>query len=94
MSNLTDYVRDHLRRDGYTGVAGEDCGCSLDDFPACGDFWGTCFPGYVWSPSPCLGCDDMDEWDECWCDGQGASRQCCREERPPRPPAVSKTGAV
>lgn len=89
--DLTEYIIDCLRRDGYTGVAGEECGCSLEDFPACGEFWGTCAPGYRHAPPPCLG---WEEWDECWCEGIGECEECFRTERPPRPPAVSKTGAV
>ena len=35
--SIHDMVRDYLLTHGYDGLAGEECGCAVDDLMPCGD---------------------------------------------------------
>lgn len=42
--NVYDIVREYLETHGYDGLAGEGCGCTLDDLAPCGHM-DECVPG-------------------------------------------------
>lgn len=41
-------IKERLKRDGYEGLCCPDaeCGCDFDDFNACGEGFGECYPAY------------------------------------------------
>ncbi len=41
-----EIVADWLRAHGYDGLAGEDCGCALDDLMPCGEIHLDCVAGH------------------------------------------------
>ena len=44
---IKDIIEKYLRENGYDGLAGEDCGCGLDDLGPCGEpFPADCVPAY------------------------------------------------
>ncbi len=47
-ASLAQYVVEKLQADGFSGLCGDGCGCSLEDLMDCGEpspSW--CHPGYV-----------------------------------------------
>lgn len=59
-----DIVRDYLKDNGYDGLCGDECGCSIDNlFPCSGPFV-YCRPAYKWvCPGPDTPC--RTDWCEC-----------------------------
>ena len=47
-----DEVIDYLEANGYDGVAGEECGCPVDDLALCGDDPAECLPAHKRECSP------------------------------------------
>jgi hypothetical protein len=44
---VKDIIEKYLRENGYDGLAGEDCGCGLDDLaPCCEPIPADCVPAY------------------------------------------------
>jgi hypothetical protein len=37
--NIREIVTAHLKAGGFDGLAGEDCGCGLDDLMPCASCW-------------------------------------------------------
>jgi len=52
-------VRQYLREHGYDGLAGEHCGCSIEDFPPCEHISPDCVGAYVRKATQ----EDVDELD-------------------------------
>jgi hypothetical protein len=47
MGDVASIVREHLKYCGYGGLAGDQCGCDLEDLFACGCVAALgCFPAY------------------------------------------------
>lgn len=56
--NCKQIVEKYLRENGFDGLAGEDCGCGLDDLFACSEYYYDCVAARkvkysVKSPCPC-----------------------------------------
>jgi len=59
---VRDMIRSKLRRLGCDGLAGEECGCGIDDLAPCGGDCLGCRParsevtpdGIVWRPVPLI----------------------------------------
>ncbi|HUX59207.1 MAG TPA: hypothetical protein VMV77_19710 [Bacteroidales bacterium] len=45
-AELKAALREYLEDDGYEGLAGDNCGCELNDLMACGGDGLDCEPGY------------------------------------------------
>jgi len=64
--NLAQYLTEKLTADGFTGIAGDECGCLLGvyDIAPCDDLHiGDCHPGYV---HDCIECPRRpDAGDDC-----------------------------
>jgi len=58
--NTLDIVKKYLKDNGYHGLAGDECGCRIDDLRPC-DCLCDCEPGYVWECNTCSDKDDLDE---------------------------------
>ncbi len=61
MSTVIEIIREYLKQNGYDGLAGDDCGCEVDDLQPCCSDCGSCEPGYK---VPCSDCpaDGDCEW--------------------------------
>lgn len=46
MTDLSHYLAEKLRADGYGGLCGYYCSCELDDLMPCGEPGPSCEPGY------------------------------------------------
>ena len=44
--NCEEILINWLKENGYTGIYGDGCGCTLDDLRPCGLTGGRCEPGY------------------------------------------------
>jgi hypothetical protein len=55
-------ITDHLRRYHYDGLAGDECGCGIDDLFDCAAYCGACQPAYKWE---CEGCKIGESEDSC-----------------------------
>jgi hypothetical protein len=42
-----DIIRQYLRDHGYDGLAGEDCGCAIDDLAPCDEGCNHCNPAFA-----------------------------------------------
>ena len=45
--NLREYVTQRMRRDGYSGLYRDECGCTIDDLMPCETPWETCELGHA-----------------------------------------------
>ena len=54
--NLREYVTQRMRRDGYSGLYRDECGCTIDDLMPCETPWETCELGHA-----CRCPDALDE---------------------------------
>ena len=58
-----EIVVEYLKANGFDGLAGEGCGCSIEDFGCCDESFGDCVPAYA---RKCIGeqcahsCDAYD----------------------------------
>ena len=52
-------IRRWLQKRGYDGLAGEDCGCGIDDLAACGESPDLCVPATCVVAEQ----DDLDQFD-------------------------------
>ena len=55
---VKEIVEKYLRENGYDGLAGEDCGCGLDDLAPCESCTFECVPAYR---VMCNGKPEVDE---------------------------------
>lgn len=55
MATVGMIIKEHLEYCGYDGLAGDECGCKLDDLFCCGECNPDCVPAYLWPGN--------DEWD-------------------------------
>lgn len=65
MTTIRDMVKRYLEEHGYGGLAGDECGCDLDDLMVCtgsGSCWAGCEAGHK---VPCPGGEDCDALGEC-----------------------------
>ena len=64
MRNVREILADWLIANGYDGLAGDDCGCPLDQLICCDEDPSQCVPGYKveCTPEKAAECD----W-SCWC---------------------------
>lgn len=60
--NLREIAKKWLKENGYDGLAGENCGCFLDDLMPCDEPSIECRPGYK---VVCPGEDKCDHSEEC-----------------------------
>ena len=60
--NLREIVKNWLKENGYEGLAGDNCGCELDDLMPCEQPGIECQPGYK---NICPGADKCDHSEEC-----------------------------
>ncbi len=44
-TDCKEIVEKYLRDNGHDGLAGEECGCQIDDLFPCGEFGLDCVPG-------------------------------------------------
>jgi hypothetical protein len=90
--SVHEIVSQYLTANGYDGLAGDCCGCGLDDLMACGDECSDCGPAYRWEREHCErwrseDCDFLAECGEdggCWrTEKQSHAEDCdcetCRE---------------
>ena len=77
MTDVRGIIIDFLKANGYDGLAGEDCGCGLDDLIACDGECAECRPAYEWRCSP--GCPKLA--DEGYCEFEDADGRCFRAAR-------------
>ena len=49
---------------GYEGLYGDGCGCTINDLGPCGEPQGSCYPGYLVRIPQCEGCSEA-----CFCIG-------------------------
>ena len=55
--NVKEIVEKYLKENKYDGLAGDDCGCSFDDFMICeSNMCQDCVPGYK---NLCEGCIEI-----------------------------------
>jgi len=54
--NLREYLEARMRRDGYSGLYRDECGCTIDDLMPCETPWETCELGHA-----CRCPDALDE---------------------------------
>lgn len=59
--SMREYVARKLREDGFDGLAGEDCGCGVDDLMPCCEPWSDCTPAFKWECSAPCDIHDRDE---------------------------------
>ena len=57
--NVRQIVTEYLEANGFDGLAGDDCGCELDDLMVCCVDSGSCKPGRKRE------CDPEDSHDGC-----------------------------
>ncbi|MEN6426075.1 MAG: hypothetical protein ABFE13_11970 [Phycisphaerales bacterium] len=58
-----------LRDNGYDGLAGEECGCGVEDLMPCCDTYAECEPAYHWQREGCARADTCEYAGECGVDG-------------------------
>ena len=57
---VIEIIKHYLKANGYDGLAGNGCGCGLDDLaPCCIDTFGDCKPAYLCKEPVC---ERTDEW--------------------------------
>ena len=79
LNTCFDIVRDYLIANGYDGLAGEECGCGLDDLAPCCETMNECRPAYHW---PRINCPRADEEVDDHCEWSGECGDgCYRTER-------------
>ena len=61
--NCRKIVIDYLTANGYDGLCGEGCGCSLNDLIPCESDCMDCVPAYKWEGTPEEVCGQCDAWD-------------------------------
>jgi hypothetical protein len=55
VEDLEVKVKSYMREHGYTAIAGDDCGCPIDDLFSCGGGYGDeCVFGYLLECDKCL----------------------------------------
>jgi hypothetical protein len=57
-----DIIEKYLIDNGFDGLCGDECGCSMDDFMPCEGLCGDCFPAYEYEIKQGKTCKD------CACD--------------------------
>ena len=75
VTSVGEIVQEYLRANGYDGLAGENCGCGVDDLFACGENCLDCNPAYH-ILSNCVNCDTK-------CCAEGNVEACYMAEPPP-----------
>ena len=63
-----EIIIEHLQSAGFDGLAGEDCGCGLDDLMPCGESFADCVPAHRWVCSPTC---PMVSGHEAYCEFEG-----------------------
>lgn len=59
---IKDIIEKYLKDNGFDGLAGDECGCGVDDIFPCSEFCGQCEPAkYV----KCEDCLKEDEGEGC-----------------------------
>ena len=43
---VLEIVEEYLKENFYDGLAGDECGCEVDNLFPCGCYFGDCKPGY------------------------------------------------
>jgi len=71
--NAKKIVIAYLKENGYDGLAGDDCGCGIDDFAPCGEGIGYCKPAYK-VKADCDNCDVR-------CDAVGVADYCYKTKK-------------
>lgn len=82
IEDVVDIIADYLRHNGFDGLAGDNCGCSIEDIGACDTISCSCQPAYRHIKPDCENC-------EIECDAKGEGRDCFRTDKP-EPPAEGK----
>ena len=56
--DVKDIIKNHLIENGYDGLVNleGECGCTLDDYHACGEYMFECKPAYKWE-NACKDCE-------------------------------------
>ncbi len=66
---VLEIIKDYLKKNGYDGLCGEECGCGIDDLAPCGqaDNLFDCIPAYKQDTKTCTNteCENYDEVEEC-----------------------------
>lgn len=44
IKTVKDIIIDYLNKHDFDGLAGDDCGCEIDDLFCCGDYFTDCTP--------------------------------------------------
>ena len=58
--NVKEILKQWLIDHGYDGLAGDECGCGLDDLIQCDGDPSDCHPGYKCQINPCKFPDEFD----------------------------------
>jgi len=64
--DVKEIIKQYLINNGYDGLANTEgeCGCTLEDYHACGEYMHECQPAYKWEDA-CLECEHhCDDYDE------------------------------
>ena len=57
MTTVEEIIVEYLKKNGYDGLAGDECGCGIDDIEPCGAmFIANCAAGYKMTCSCGAGC--------------------------------------
>ena len=84
MTDVRGIICEFLQANGYDGLAGEECGCGIDDLMVCGGQADTCVPAYRWTD--CSACEELADDRYCEWEGEGG---CYRTVRPAHEGAAS-----
>ena len=57
---VKNIIIEYLKKHDYDGLAGDDCGCEINDLMICDSPCENCIPAYKVKPSQ----DFIDEWGE------------------------------
>jgi len=55
VTTVREIVAKHLTDNGFDGLAGDECGCAVDDLFPCDSCPDECQPGYKWECGQCPG---------------------------------------
>ena len=62
---IKEIVLDYLKEHSFDGLAGDECGCGIDDFAPCGEMRSDCQPAYKYK-CVCCGKCDCGQGDDCF----------------------------
>ena len=67
MINVREIIKTYLKVNGFDGLAGDECGCQIDDLICCDEDPSNCVPGHKkeCTPEESAKCDCY--WCNDWC---------------------------